>query len=261
MRQLIVQILFSLVFYSFASGQKKNFNLTGTIRDCKSKKPIEGVTIILNGNDKTSIETKSNTDGYYSFANCFGVNVSYVVSTKVTEDADIGARIKYGACPYISNEGYINSSHKYKFETVDSISNKNLVSDFCLVKVQIEYRFPDFFFQTNTTEFFKPSVNGFVSEDTTIDCFVGLLMANKTWVIELSGHADSLETNPQNLSKERVEKIRDILVQKGIDTKRLVVRYYGSSRMMKPDDSYYKENVPLNSRVVISVLRNDFDSK
>lgn len=261
MRQLIVQILLSLVFYSWASGQKNNFNLTGTIRDCKSKKPIEGVTIILSGNNKTSIETKSNKEGYYSFANCFGVNVSYLVSTKVTEATDIDSRIKYGVCPYENYEGYINTSHKYKFETLDSISNKNLVSDFCLVKVQIEYRFPDFFFQTNSTEFFKPSVNGFVSEDTTIDCFVGLLMLNKTWVIEMSGHSDSFETNPQNLSKERVEKIRDILVRKGIDTRRLVIRYYGSSRMMQPEDSYYKENVPLNSRVVISVLRNDFDSK
>jgi outer membrane protein OmpA-like peptidoglycan-associated protein len=81
-----------------------------------------------------------------------------------------------------------------------------------------------------------------------------ILHENPSMKIELAGHTDALGSfkAKQTLSFERVERVKDILVEYGIDKRRIVTIGYGGSKPIAPND--IEENRAKNRRVEIKVL-------
>jgi outer membrane protein OmpA-like peptidoglycan-associated protein len=92
---------------------------------------------------------------------------------------------------------------------------------------------------------------------------VDLLQVNPTIVVELDGHSDGSENNAQSLSEQRVKKVYDLMIQKGIDRDRLVCKAWGAKKPLERDDDldgksdgFYK-GAP-NRVVILKVLRKDY---
>ncbi|MFN8368742.1 MAG: OmpA family protein [Candidatus Kapaibacterium sp.] len=90
---------------------------------------------------------------------------------------------------------------------------------------------------------------------TTIDELVDQLQRYERVWLEVQGHTDStggVEYN-QRLSEARAQAVVNALIQRGIDTKRLVARGMGMMYPLKPNDT--EENRALNRRTEFRVLR------
>lgn len=87
-----------------------------------------------------------------------------------------------------------------------------------------------------------------------------LLEENPDLKVEIQGHIccskqyEGLDqkTGKYNLSEMRAKSVYEILINNGIDKKRLTYKGYGNSRPLYPEDSY--ENMQRNRRVSIQVV-------
>ncbi|WP_234735819.1 OmpA family protein [Tellurirhabdus bombi] len=89
---------------------------------------------------------------------------------------------------------------------------------------------------------------------TQLDQLVSQLKSRPTLRIEIAGHTDNVGDNRLNqaLSQNRARVIRNYLVNRGVDEKRVQYRGYGSSQPVAPSDT--EENKKKNRRVVVQVL-------
>ncbi|HET7817934.1 MAG TPA: OmpA family protein, partial [Bacteroidia bacterium] len=88
-----------------------------------------------------------------------------------------------------------------------------------------------------------------------LDVLADLLKQNPTWKLKLSGHTDntsSLKFN-MSLSKKRVEAVRNYLVKKGIETQRVVLKWYGPTKPIAPNTT--EEGKQQNRRVEFMIIR------
>lgn len=88
----------------------------------------------------------------------------------------------------------------------------------------------------------------------SLDELAKLLERKGEWKIEVSGHTDSQGGDQNNLilSKKRAEAIQSYLVDKGIDSARIIVEYYGE---LKPiADNETPEGRQLNRRVEMKII-------
>jgi len=87
-----------------------------------------------------------------------------------------------------------------------------------------------------------------------LEKLVGVLQENPRMKIELAGHTDALGSQKakQLLSYQRVKRIKEFLVEFGIDHKRIVTIGYGGSKPIAPNNT--EENRAKNRRVEIKVL-------
>ncbi|MFO8058137.1 MAG: OmpA family protein [bacterium] len=92
------------------------------------------------------------------------------------------------------------------------------------------------------------------SEKEKLDKAVGFIEDHPYIKIELAGHADSVGKLDYNmvLSAKRAEAVRGYLVERGVDPKRLEMRFYGETKPAEPNDP--QTGNPLNRRVEISIL-------
>jgi outer membrane protein OmpA-like peptidoglycan-associated protein len=88
-----------------------------------------------------------------------------------------------------------------------------------------------------------------------LDRLVATMKQNPNMVIEVSGHTDNQGNRDLNvlLSKERAETVRDYLVAKGVDTKRIFVKGYGPDKPISPNDT--EDNRRLNRRVEFEIIK------
>ncbi len=87
-----------------------------------------------------------------------------------------------------------------------------------------------------------------------LEKLIGILQENPDMRIELAGHTDALGSQKakEQLSYKRVERIKEYLMEFGIDRKRIEIVGYGGSKPIAPNDS--EENRAKNRRVEIKVL-------
>lgn len=88
----------------------------------------------------------------------------------------------------------------------------------------------------------------------TLDRLLELMMENPAMEIELSGHTDRTGSGSANLrlSFERVERIKEYLIQYGIDKKRIQAIGHGGRYPVAPSDT--EENRAKNRRVEVKIL-------
>ncbi len=241
--------------------------ITGNVYDCKTKNPVKDVTIKIIGSNGSAAETTSDLLGNYSLKSDFIRGMTYIIKTVVADSIGRSKGVKYGNCPsvYYEKNGYLNSSEHKKFTYPDTLKNKTY--NVCLTPMIVDYSVPEFYFKKNSTEINIANWGDEENTDTTcIDCFVSLLMANKHWTIEISGHASADENNKKALAEARAKKIFDLLVSKGIDPKRLFYKSYSDTRpfefrdestqkIIKKDPKIINEK---SRRITISRLSMDF---
>ena len=89
-----------------------------------------------------------------------------------------------------------------------------------------------------------------------LDRVVEMLRENPNIKIELSGHTDNQGNSKLNLklSQDRVDKVKQYLVEHGIDARRIKGKGYGGTRPVASNAS--EETRKLNRRVEIKILKN-----
>ncbi len=87
-----------------------------------------------------------------------------------------------------------------------------------------------------------------------LEKLVGILRENPDLKIELAGHTDALGSQKakERLSFERVERIKEYLVQSGIERSRIETIGYGGAKPIAPNNN--EQNRAKNRRVEITVL-------
>jgi OmpA-OmpF porin, OOP family len=82
-----------------------------------------------------------------------------------------------------------------------------------------------------------------------LDLVVGFLKENPNVTIELMGHTDGRGVHADNvrLSQQRVNKVKEYLVSKGIDSRRISGKGFGGSKPIASNDT--EESRRMNRRV------------
>ncbi len=89
-----------------------------------------------------------------------------------------------------------------------------------------------------------------------LDMVVDFLKSNPSVEIELSGHTDNrgIQVHNMRLSRERVEKVKEYMVSKGIDGKRISGKGYGGIKPIADNDAEVTRR--LNRRVEFTIVKN-----
>ncbi|RMF52490.1 MAG: hypothetical protein D6750_02180 [Bacteroidetes bacterium] len=87
--------------------------------------------------------------------------------------------------------------------------------------------------------------------EVELEQVVRLLQENPQWRVEVQGHTDSMGTAAYNLalSQRRAEAVRQFLIARGIDVKRIVARGYGATKPLA--DNRTEAGRALNRRTEI----------
>ncbi|MDR0790799.1 MAG: OmpA family protein [Bacteroidales bacterium] len=179
------------------------FTLKGKVHDDKSMQPVESAKVKLIGDDKSSIEGRTNRKGEYEFnAEQVKYNVNY--------------RIQVAQVDYFNTEGTES--------TVGLTTSKDMIHDFKLTPIPKEpVVLPEIRYDLSRWEL-KDQY-----QDSLSDLLV-ILVNNPAYVIELAAHTDNRPfpglTN-DTLSQRRAESVVDFLNKRGIDLERLVAKGYG----------------------------------
>ncbi len=255
MKKLLVILLAGCSFFVF--GQKNEFSISGKVTDCKTHGLIMNVQLRLIGDDGSSVQVMTDSAGHYFFDNTkVKKKREYVLTSSVTKTSIIvGSK---------NNRGYVGSSDKYKFNTLDT-AGKAFEFNFCFVKGGCMMRSP-------CVNFSKNSFSKYIIDSTFMDInmFYQFMLDNPNLVFEIAGHASKEEKKPEVLAKKRAITIQDILLQKGIEPERLLVRSYSNTKpyeIIDEDtwertvaDKSNEDSYKLNRRVIISIVRKDYVS-
>jgi len=104
--------------------------------------------------------------------------------------------------------------------------------------------------------FQQSTANLLTDSSDELDMVADFMKSNPNVVIELSGHTDNRGLHAHNvrLSKERVDKVKEYLVAKGIDGSRISGKGYGGIRPIAENDA--EETRKLNRRVEFTIVKN-----
>lgn len=248
------------------------FTIEGVVTNCQaSEEPIPGVTMKLLGSDGSSVETKTDANGVYKFAEngasrYVNAGTSYVISTAV-ENSVVTKKGK---------AGFLSSAEKAKETTVGVEESRTFKHDFCLVPITVEVYFANVFYELGKATLTQQAKDSLIG-------LVDILEANPTFVIELSSHTDyrGSDVANQKLSEARAKSCVEFLIQSGIHPGRLVPKGYGEKRPVQVRDANgnvmytlsepyilketkgkskeeFEALMALNRRTVFAVIRRDF---
>lgn len=247
------------------------FTIEGVVTDCRFKEVIPGVTMKLFGSDGTSVETKTDANGYYKFAEngasrYVNAGTTYSISTFIDDN------VKTKQAP----KGFVNSTEKAKETTVGVEESKTFKHDFCLVPIERDIYFANVFYELGKATLTQQAKDSLIG-------LVDILRENPKFVIELSSHTDYRGNDQfnQKLSEARAKSCVAFLIENGVNPKRLVPKGYGEKRPVEVKDANgnvmytltpeyidketkgkskeeYEALMALNRRTVFSVIRKDF---
>lgn len=181
---------------------------------------------------KGKVEDKSNTE-----VKNFTVEVTDAVTKKVTKavvDSATGdfavvvnSKVKNDLVITVKKDGYAFSSQLVSKDSLKDTKPKKLPNiDVDTIAVGKTYALNDIYYNTNSAVLDPRSM-------IVIEEFVKFLKANPKIKIEIHGHTDNVGKPEANLalSTDRAFTVRDILLEKGIEEKRLInFKGYGSSK-------------------------------
>jgi OmpA-OmpF porin, OOP family len=103
--------------------------------------------------------------------------------------------------------------------------------------------------------FERGTANLLPESNDELDLVVSFLQTNPKVVIDLSGHTDNRGVHSHNvrLSQQRVNKVKDYLVSKGIAGKRIVGKGYGGTKPIASNET--EESRMLNRRVEFTIKK------
>lgn len=188
------------------------FSLSGTVTNERTLFAISNIQIKLIGSDGSSVSTRTNNKGFYSFG-----------KSQIKPQTDYEIKV--------SKEGYFNATGKISTKGIEL--GKDFKKDFVLKPISSEpIVLPDILYDLGKWDL-KPQYQD------SLQGLVQTLRENPNLVIELASHTDSRDTEERNdiLSQKRARSVVDYLIMRGIDAARLVPKGYGERvpRTLKKD--------------------------
>ncbi len=181
------------------------FTVSGTITDKNTLQYVTGAIVKLTGTDGKTVETRTNDNGKYTF-------------TKSQLDENNAYEL------VAEKDGYFNVTGD--FNTIGLNESQDFIKDFVLSPIpEAPIVLPDILYEFGKWELrtqYQDSLQGLIQT----------LNDNPNIVIELASHTDmvgSLESN-DILSQKRAESVVSYLIDRGINSKRLVAKGYGERR-------------------------------
>lgn len=178
------------------------FTVAGTVKDDRTLMFVEDATVQMIGSSGSSVSTRTNDQGYYSFGKSqVEPNTTYEM--------------------IVTKPGYFNS--KGTFTTVGVEFSKDFEKDFVLQPIPAEpILLPEILYDLAKWDL-KPQY------EDSLQGLVQTLRDNPNLVIELASHTDIRDSDERNdiLSQRRAQSVVDYLIIRGIDPYRLVAKGYG----------------------------------
>lgn len=147
----------------------------------------------------------------------------------------------------IEAQGYISAFEKLDIQTYEM---RELEMTFNLQPVEVgtTVNLKNVLFERGTANLLPES-------NSELDLVVSFLQTNPKVVIDLSGHTDNRGVHSHNvrLSQQRVNKVKDYLVSKGISGKRIMGKGYGGTKPIASNDT--EESRMLNRRVEFTIRK------
>ncbi len=148
----------------------------------------------------------------------------------------------------VEGQGYINLAERLDIHTFEMDA---LEMNFKLQPIEVgaTVNLRSVLFAQGTTELLEESY-------PELNVVVDFLQANPKVEIELEGHTDNRGDRVKNqlLSQDRVDKVKEYLVSKGINARRIKGKGFGGSRPIAKNDT--EEARRLNRRVEFRIVRN-----
>ena len=253
----ILFILLVIVNLS-ARGQSNTVTISGRVSSTINNEPVKHAVVRLKLPGGISFSQQTDTSGTYTFT--FEADSSVFCSISLATN-------KYTVSKTFKN-GFLASKESGKFEIHKDTA---FVKDFVLVPVSCGPGLPVIMFNYNSIKSCNDSINklkptSLENFDDVILWMVTTLKDYPETVFEVCGHASTIEKNYEYLALYRAQLIREILITKGIDPKRLQAKGYGNHKLLVTDVQIKKaktkeEKMALhakNQRVTFKVLRWDF---
>jgi len=148
----------------------------------------------------------------------------------------------------VDKEGYLFHSEEVLIPPQPKDKNQEIIVDIELVKLQKGAKINLKVFYDFDKDFLRPE------SVTELERLLKFLQKYPTMKVEISGHTDAIGTEAKNqgLSERRAKSVVRYLVERGIDSKRLIAKGYGELRPIAPNDT--PEGRQLNRRTECEVL-------
>ena len=208
--------------------------LSGYITDEETKKPLQGVTLILQTDDHKIAEKTTGADGSYRFS-----------------EEEIKAGQNYTLLASLT--GYLNDESDVS--TTGTHGNNNILHDIILKRIpEKPIVLPEIFYPTGRWEL--P-----VAYRDSLRELIRMLKANPSVSIVLSSHTDTrpIAMSNDSLSQLRAQAVVDYLITQGIKPGQVIARGYGDKfpRMLNQDirkDGYtFKAGTTLDDAYINSL--------
>jgi len=201
---------------------------------------ISGFTLNKNTNEVVQSEIK-----YYDFTT--GTLLGKALSNAETGAYSIILQSNtYYAIEAVA-EGYLSETYRIETGALKEASGLNYPFLLTPIEKKQSLRLNNILFETDKFDLLPVSF-------LELDKIVSLMLQNKKMIIEVAGHTDDIGSDSYNqqLSQKRAEAVRNYLLNKGIEAKRVIAKGYGESRALVENDS--DSNRALNRRVELMIL-------
>lgn len=226
---ILLSIFYSCVINAQSTGEVKAYNLASvkvTVTDRKGK-PSKGEQIIFKGASTNSFfNGKSDVNGRFTIQ--LPVGEKYMISIKSLTD-----------------------STKYGMLEIPPLAEDEVYNEPFTVDVQFEparmYTLDNVYFDVGKATLRPESFS-------ELDELIHYLKNKELIRIEIAGHTDNVGKDADNLklSQQRAETIRGYLVNKGIQSGRVVAKGYGASQPVADNSS--EDGRKLNRRTEVNIL-------
>jgi outer membrane protein OmpA-like peptidoglycan-associated protein/tetratricopeptide (TPR) repeat protein len=209
---------------------KKTYPVTYVVSvvDGGTKQPLEARVKLQGAKDNVVVGSKPNGTGVFEFA----VNSKGVKDYRLT----------------IESEGYIFINQTISIPGASEKENtmKRIV-EMKKLEVGVVSVLRNLYFDFDKATFKQESY-------TELNKLERMMQQNPNLKVEIAGHTDGIGTKSYNLllSRKRAEAVKDFLTKKGVDTRRIKVIGYGSSKPLASNDDE-NEGRELNRRVEFKV--------
>ncbi|HHP7242839.1 MAG TPA: OmpA family protein [Cyclobacteriaceae bacterium] len=148
----------------------------------------------------------------------------------------------------IESPGYVT----YKKEFVVEANGPELQKDFELEPIQSLIKLENLIFATGRSDISPSSYR-------ELDSLVTWLQGEPEVVIQLEGHTDFAGGDEKNmeLSRDRVESVKEYLVNKGVNKKQVITKAFGGTQPLTRERT--REAKASNRRVEVRIIRENFN--
>lgn len=209
------------------------FSVTGKVVNEVTRKPLANTKVKLIGNNGVSLEAKTDAKGNYSFDLLPSANYIIMATSK----------------------GFLNGKQKITTEGLEE--SKDFEADIEMTAIDIPVEIPNIMYDFGKWTLRPESI-------VSLEKLIEILEDNPNIIIELGSHSDyrGSESINREISQKRAQAVVDFLILKGVDSRRLVPKGYGSDVPKKADRKvtyqydFIREGTVLNRQYIESLPAN-----